>query len=327
MYLADRLSRLNTDLLTRVAGAALLLGAGWFSIHSELLRGLLGDSVHQIAIGVVAVSILLGMKSPFEFWTAPLRDAFSIRTGISTAVVIGLVIVASRSSGIAAHLVRENPGALVMTVVGGAVWASGFGAMHQRRSAKWYGIAAACALAPFIGAYVAGGWAMRDTFELTALRFAQVSAFLVVVQTVSALVTLELAFRRVLIGKPGKASLATVLVSGLIFGAWFVMVQADVVNLPIALASGTLIGLIAGGIFALSGSLLVSALYSGGLLGLALTLDAAAQMELPSFLLGQYLRSVVAINIVIAAVLLVLVYRRSGLGLPVKVKVNDAAGG
>lgn len=327
MYLADRLSRLNTGLWTRVVGAALLLGAGWFSIHSELLLGLLGDSVHQLAIGAVAVSVLLALKSPFEFWTAPLRDPFSIKTGISTAVVIGLVIVASRSSGITAQLLRENPGALVMTVVGGTVWASGFGAMRQRRSAKWYGIAAACAVAPFVGAYVAGGWAMRDTFELTALRFAQVSAFLVVVQTVSALVTLELAFRRVLIGKPGEASLATVLISGLIFGAWSVMVQADVVNLPIALMSGTLIGLIAGGIFALSGSLLVSALYSGGLLGLALTLDATARMELPSFLLGQLLRSVVAINILIAAVLLVLVYRRLGLGFPVTVKVNDAAGG
>ncbi len=327
MYSADRLSRLDRDLWTRVAGAALLLGAGWFSIHSERLLGLLGDSVHQVAIGAVAVSVLLALKSPFEFWTAPLRDSFSIKTGISTAVVIGLVIVASRSSGMTAQLLRENPGALVMTIVGGTVWASGFGAKHQRRSAKWYGIAAACALAPFVGAYVAGGWAMRETFELTALRFVQVSAFLVVVQSVSALVTLELAFRRVLIGKPGEASLATVLVSGLAFGAWFVMVQVDVANLPIALMSGTLIGLIAGGIFALSGSLLVSALYSGGLLGLALTLDATARMELPSFLLGQLLRSVVAINILIAAVLLVLVYRRSGLGLLVKLKVNDAAGG
>ena len=76
------------------------------------------------------------------------------------------------------------------------------------------------------------------------MTFIQVAGFFFVVGSAAALVTQELAFRRILIGQAGDAGLAVVLISAVAFGVWHATVPDPVGGLLTVVLNGTLQGVV-----------------------------------------------------------------------------------
>jgi hypothetical protein len=270
------LSPRDLPLWARGATAALLLIAGWYVSHSEGLAGVVGYSTLDLSAGVVAAFLLLGMRLPPDVWPQhPLREPFSLPWALAAAVVMAGLILVARWSGVPALVADGDKGLLVAVVVGGAVWAVAWGRIRQEAYLPWYGWAAAAALAPLAARIVV----MLASRELPSLQWGtllQVGAFFLVVGSTVALVTQELAFRRVLIGQAGDAGLAVVLISAALFGAW-AAVAPDLPGgaLQSAVSAG-LHGIVLGSLYLLSRSLLVPALYQGVSTAAARAFDIAA---------------------------------------------------
>ena len=136
-----------------------------------------------------------------------------------------------------------------------------FGKVHpsQRHYAQWYGLAAACGLTPVV---VSGllGWSVSPSgAEPVAAPGFYAFLFWVAADTSRVLVTEELAFRRMLIGRPDRAGTIVILGAALVSAIWVPLVGPDASPTAWQLVHGLATASVAGGLYVLSRSLLVAA--------------------------------------------------------------------
>jgi len=270
------LSQRDLPLWARGLAAALLLIASWWLVETETLRGAVGDSIALLSLGIVAVSILQGMHLPLGLWPeGPWRPRFSKSAVVGVAVAFGLCFVVFVPGS---EALRESvdAGVFVLVVLGVVGWGFSWAFVRQRSFTTWYAIGIAAALVPLVGGLV--GLALRtdDTLHLCLLAVregthgsvcdapaVQTFGFMVAICAASSLVTLELTFRRLLIGEPARAGLALVATAAIPYGLWVLLVQPDLPGLDAPLWLGMIGAIAAGSLYSLSGTLLVPALYSG----------------------------------------------------------------
>ena len=290
-----------------------MLLAAWHIPRTEQLVTFIGYSALEISTGVVAIAILLGMGLPLDLWPQyPARARFSQPAALAAAVVLGVLMIASGPSDLPASMIETEKGLVVAVIVGSAVWSLAWGQVHHRWVLRWYGIAALAAVGPVLIGLITmtaqdGGLPPLQTGVL--LRAA---AFFVVVGSAGALVTQELAFRRVLIGQAGDAGLATVLIAAALFGAWSAVAPDPPGGVLQVAVLGSLRGVVLGCLYSLSRSLLVPALCHGAWLAAIHSIGVATTLTEDGQALEDRMTSVIVATAVVAVVLAYQVSRRSG---------------
>ncbi len=322
MWSEETLSPRDLPLWARGAAVLLLWIAAWYVPRSESLADTVGFSSLEVSAGVVAVSLLLGMRLPLDLWPQqPERAGFSLPFAIVFATVMGGVIVLARFSEVPV-LDGTDRGLLVAIVAGGTAWALAGGRIQQRIYLRWYGIAAAVATLPLIARMVAVALHPMGWPTIHWMTFFQVAAFFFVAGSAAALVTQELAFRRILIGQAGDAGLAVVLISAVAFGVWHATVPDPVGGLLTVVLNGTLHGVVLGSLYSLSRSLLVPAVYHGASTAGMRAFDLGSEGAMPN---GSPIIVGMVMTGVVAAILAYQVMRRSGfMGLLTRSQVPDA---
>ncbi len=270
------MSQRDLPLWARGLAAALLIIASWWLVETDTLRGAVGDSIALVSLGIVTVSILQGMHLPLGLWPeGPWRPRFSKSVVVAVAVAFGLCFVVF-DPGSDALFENIDTGVFVLVVLGVVGWGFSWAFVRQRSFAPWYAIGIAVALVPLVGGLVGLAlrtgepahlclWAVREGTDgsvcgAPALR---TFGFMTAVCAASSLVTLELTFRRLLIGEPGRAGLVLVVAAAIPYGLWILLVAPNMPGLDAPVWLGIIGAMVAGSLYALSRSLLVSALYSG----------------------------------------------------------------
>jgi hypothetical protein len=295
------LSPRDPPLWTRGVAAVLMIVASWWLRETDALRDAVGESIALLALAVVSASILRGMHLPLGLWPeGPWRERFARSVVVGAAVVFGVLVVALAPDK-AIPQTSIDAGMAALVTAGVVAWGFALGLVRQRRYLVWYALAVAAAAAPLIGAVVGGAvWTAGSWRSF---------GFLAAVGASSSLISLELAFRRLMIGQPDRAGLVLVLLGALPVAAWALLAAP---LLPGFAASPWLIlgaGAGAGCLYVLSGSLLVSSLYTGvlfaslGALTLAVPADAAG--AIPT---GWWFAAVH--GVVVAALSVVILHRR-----------------
>lgn len=321
------MSQRDLPVWARVGTALLVLVGSWFATRSDLILRWVGDAVLPVTAGIIAISVLLGMRLPLDLWPSqPQRPRFSVLAAVAVSLVFGGMILISGPVGAASEFLDSaGPGAQLAVVAGGVGWALGWGHTQQSPFSRWYGLALALGLLPIAAGVL---WlVIRDggvpSFEVSVLL--RETAFFLTVGTCAALLTQELAFRRLLIGQSGDAGLLAVVLSAAIFGVWHAVAPAEQGELSRAVITATVEGLVLGSVYLLSRSLLVPALLHGVSVGVSRGLQFSAGPEVS---LGD--RMWVAETVTATAVALVLgiiVARRSGLFGTLQLRpAVDAAG-
>ncbi len=266
-----------------MAVVALLLASWWF-LRNDSLHGLLGDSIAPLSLGVMAVLILLGMRVPIGIWpSGPWRERFSVPAVLVVAIVCALTIVIAGRAGSGYVTSQVDLGKGMLVVAGTVAWGFAIAFVHQRPFIGWYAAAATLGLLPAIAGLLVdvsgqGGEAYQMCFftlgetsavdaESTRCAAAAVPAlmFLVALGATSKLAAEELAFRRLLVGEPEGAGLLPVLIASVAAMAWYGLLSLSGMGGTNLILLGSISALTATCLYVLSGSLLVSALYSGTL--------------------------------------------------------------
>jgi len=307
----------------RAITAVLLLAGGWFSARSGL-GDVLGAWVVDLSAGVIAVSVLLGMRLPLDLWPrAPNREPFSITLALSVAFLLGLLVLLG--GPIAGVFAEEGQyGAIVALVIGSVAITLATGRTKLEAFGRWFGIAVGCAVVPVAVGIIVLAFQGPAFSSFDIAPFLRGVSFFVALGFGASLVTQELAFRRLLIGQSGDAGLVAVLLAALLFGVWHAANPIETAGVLSALLSGTAGGLVAGSLYILSRSLLVPACYYGIRIGLLRGVDFG-------FGGGEGIATVVAVNGIVTGVLAVIlayfVVRRSGFFGALQLRpVVDAAG-
>jgi len=308
----DTLSQRDLPIWARVIAAILLLGAGWWSARSPRLVSVIGDSVVEVSAGVVALSLLLGMRLPLDLWPrAPVRERFSVAIAIGVALILGVMILLAKPTGLPTEFRDYGKAALPVVVLGGTVWALAWGHTDQLAFKRWYLTAAAAAIGPWIIAVLV----LLILGELAPFAFSgflRSFLFFFVIATAGSLVTQELAFRRILIGQSGDAGLLIVAAAAVIFGAWHAILPGSASMWPVIISS-VVHGFVMGALYLMSRSLLVSSLYHGLHSGLTKGLQAASVDPTGATAPPPLWIPLVVATSIIAVVLAVQVNQRTGL--------------
>jgi hypothetical protein len=304
-----------------LVGGSLVIVSWWF-LSAEGIRGIVGSSVGVVVLGIVSASSLRGMHLPLGLWLdGPWRQRFSVGVVVVVSVVFSTVMVLADPQAPSA-LALIDRGAFGLVLVGVVGWGFTWSIAVQRGYVGWYAIATVAGLAPFFTGVLTQGLTVPDGLclvsadpaggcEGSALR---VLGFLVPAYAAIALVTIELTFRRLLIGAPQDASALIVLASGLVYALWTAMVGPDapLVAVPWWLAlSGAVT---AGCIYALGGSLLVSSLYTGLFYGSHMAMLAGRPSGAAS---GVGAPNVVMVVILAAGMIALVVQQRGWWRIPV----------
>jgi len=321
------LSQRDLPVWARVGTALLVLVGSWFAPRSDLIARWVGDAVLPVTAGIIAVSVLLGMRLPLDLWpNQPQRERFSILAAVLVSLVFGAMVLLSGPVGAAGEFLDSaGPGAHLVVVAGGVGWALGWGNTQQLPFSRWYGLAFALGIIPVAAGVLS--LLLRDggvpAFEVGVLL--RETAFFLTVGTCAALLTQELAFRRLLIGQSGDAGLLTVVLSAAIFGVWHAMAPSPQGELSRAVISASVEGLVLGSVYILSRSLLVPALLHGVSTGVSRGLQFSAGPE--AGLADRMWVAQTTTAAVVAVVLGVIVARRSGLFGTLQLRpAVDAAG-
>jgi len=236
--------------------AVLLLFGSWWLFNTDAVHSVVGDSVGALCLGVVAASILQGMRIPLGLWPdSPWRKRFSV---VAVLVTAGILAVSISLFGRSLHAGAEawlDPGRMVAAVVGSVGLGFGFGFVRQRRLLVWYGIAVGLALVPTALELLFGARAALNLNTLGLL------AFFTAVEFPAKLVTEDIAFRRLLIGTASGAGLVSVLGSATIALIWYLVLKLSGVSGISIIWLGAFGAVSAGSIYVLSKSLMVSALF------------------------------------------------------------------
>ncbi|UCD25370.1 MAG: hypothetical protein JSW51_05495 [Gemmatimonadota bacterium] len=319
------MSQRDLPLWARGVAAGLLVFASWWLLSTDALRSMLGNSVGILCLGVIAGSVLRGMHLPLAVWPfGPWRRSFSLIAVIAVAAMIAALILLSGLSQPEALEEIVDPGMTVLVVAGAVFWGFSFGFVKQRPFITWYLLAVSLALLPYlidlmlsVGADSGRCVWTRQVESPEGLDACQAGMlptlmFLVAVGATSGLVTEELAFRRLLIGQPEKAGLVSLLAAALIATGWYAVLRLMVVEYPVPLILGAVGALNAGGIYVLSRSLLVSALYSGTFMASYWALNLST-LEASGEAGSGVSTSVWLVALVIGIGLAAVVFRRNGL--------------
>jgi hypothetical protein len=269
----EPLSQRDLPLWARVVAALLLLVASWWLVHTDAVRDVAGDTIAVLALGIIAASILRGMHLPLGLWPAgPWRSHFSNTAMVGVALAFGGCVVAfAPSETLGGQL---DPAMFITVVVGVIAWGIAWAMVRQHPYRWWYGIAVGLGLVPLLvgllGTALPGGTPLclvvvapveqGTACEAPAL---QTLVFLIAVVSPMALVTLEIAFRRLLIGQPHQAGLLLVLAAAAVHAGWLALVApgTPAIGIPWWIGGGVAVG--AGALFSLSRSVLVSSVYTG----------------------------------------------------------------
>jgi hypothetical protein len=308
----------------------LVLAAGWFAGRSEKLISALGYSVVEVSAGVVAISILLGMRLPLDLWPrAPKRERVSLLAAVAVAVGMGGLIVVSRPLGVSGILLETDRMAVLAIVAGATAWALAWGVTNQAAFLRWYGIAVLVAAVPILFAVALDTVRYGELPDVRVGLFLQVACFFLVAGAAGSLVTQELAFRRLLIGQSGDAGLIVVVVGAVLFGLWRAMIPETMGGFSQTLLTMSLGGLVMGSLYLLSRSLLVPALYQGVYSGLVRGLQLSTVEPGSSEVYTDKIWLPMIVATAVAAVVLGYnVLQRAGfLGTLKQHRETDAAGG
>ncbi len=324
MFLGEVLSERDLPLWARGLAAVLLIVASWWLVETETLQVAVGDSIALLSLGIVTASILQGMHLPLGLWAdGPWRSRFSKSIVVAVAVVFGLCFVVC-DPGSQAVSESVDTGTLALTVIGVVAWGFAWAFVRQGSFWPWYAIGLAVALLPAFGGLVGLVLRSGDTGRVclwSILESAngqvcdapalQTLGFMTAVWAASALVTLDLSFRRLLVGEPSRAGVLLIVSAAIPYGLWVLLVGPNLPGLDAPLWLGMLTAVCAGCLYSLSGSLLVSALYSGAVLaGYEALVRAVPQGTDGTLVMGwEY----VGLHGLAAVSLLTVVYRRRGL--------------
>lgn len=266
----DAPSSRDLPLWARGVVGGLLVVTSWWLLSAEGIRGLVGSSVGVAVLGIVSASSLRGMHLPLGLWPdGPWRARFSVGIVVSVAVVFGgLMVLADPQAPSALELI--DPGAFAMVVLGVVIWGFTWSLVLQRPFVSWYAVATMLGLAPFFTGVLTKGLADPDGLCLLMVDTAagcegatlRVVGFLTATYAALGLVTIEITFRRLLIGGPKHANAVLIAASAVLFTVWTILVGPDA---PLAAVPWWLAlcgAVTAGTLYALGGSLLVSSLYT-----------------------------------------------------------------
>jgi len=248
----------------------LLIGASLWVLHTEVLRSAIGDSIAILVLGIVSASSLRGMHLPLGLWPdGPWRARFSVGVVVGVAVAFAIVM-AGADPASPATLALIDPGAFVLVVVGVVGWGLSWAFVRQRSAGGWYGIATAAGMLPLLAGVVEraaapGGMCLVAVDAAAGCADSPVRAFLFLLPVYAAvsLVTIDLTFRRFLVGWPDRADAALVLGSALVFGVWVSVVGVEVPLVATPWWVAMLAAAGAGAVYVLSGSLLVASYFTG----------------------------------------------------------------
>ncbi len=266
----------DLPLWARGVAAILLVIAAWWLLHTETLHALAGDAIAPLSLGVVAAFILRGMHLPLGLWpNGPWRKEFLTNTLIAVALVFGALIIVARPSRSPELSALLTPGMFVMVVAGVLAWGFALAFVQQRGFLQWYGAAAVAGLAPWVVAVV--GLLVRGSEDATLCLLTtqggpdaagcnttafDALVFFTAIGAAAWLVTMELAFRRLLIGHPDHAGLVLVLAAAVVALVWWLAV-APALSGPVASWWLVALGAVgAGALYVLSGTLLVATVYT-----------------------------------------------------------------
>ncbi len=270
------MSQRDLPMWARGAAAALLLVASWWLVHTETIRSAVGDSVGVLSLGVLAGSILRGMHLPLGFWPeGPWRPRMVLAVVVVVGVVgSGLLLFAWPATSQALSA-RVDPGTYVLVVTGVVATGIVIGLVRQRTYLRWFGVALLMAAVPYAtGAVVAGApWPLRCVQVIEAAggsascdaSILRMIAFALPVYGAGGLLTTELAFRRMLLGRRHGAGVALVAASAVVVALWWALAAGETPSVVDTLLVGGVGGAIAGSPLRRLG--LVARL--GGLLGAA----------------------------------------------------------
>jgi len=259
----------------RGVAAAFLLVASWWLLNTNSIRGLVGESIGALCIGVIAASILQGMHLPLAIWSeGPWRKRFAAPAVIGTAIGLAALILIARIANIDTMVDQLDLGTGILCVIGAVGLGFGVGFVRQRTYLAWYGFALALGIVPFLSDLVVTSFNTADRTVPLCLLSAPSSEngctiavlpsaiFLTAVGVASKLVTEELAFRRLLIGAAARAGISSILFSSLVALAWYLVLSRSGVGTTGSVVAGAVGALSAGCIYVLSKSLVASAIFS-----------------------------------------------------------------
>jgi membrane protease YdiL (CAAX protease family) len=252
------------------------------------------------------------MRLPVDLWPQQAnRPRFSFPAALLTSFVLGALIVLAKTTEIPRIFWENERIALGVVVLGGAVVAVGWGRTRQAPYARWYAIAALCAVLPVALGML--GLAVRGEVQgFDVSIFVKSVGFLGFFSAAGALVTQEVAFRRLLVGQSGDAGLLVVLVSALVFGAWHAVIPHDGALIPTVLLA-TLNGVVLGSLYLLSRSLLIPAFFHGLQNGMVKGYYAAVAAESGEVLsAGVLWIPMILVTLLTACLLAISAARRTG---------------
>lgn len=275
---------LQRDLPLWARGLAgfLLVIASWWVLGTSASRTLVGASFAIAMLGVVSASSLRGMHVPLGLWPdGPWRSRFSVSIVVAVAIVFASVMVLA-DPGTPALRAWFDRGAFFLVAVGVVVWGFAWAFVRQRQALAWYGIATGAGAIPLLVGLVESAGTPAGLCLLAAdpIRGCsggalRVLGFLLPVYTAVSLVTIDVTFRRLLVGWPDRADAVLVIASALLFGLWVHLVGVDVPIVAIPWWVGVLGAGTAGSLYALSGSLLVASYFTGLLFAVEMALRVA----------------------------------------------------
>lgn len=262
----------EVPLWLRAGSVGLVLLASFWLGQADAVRTVIGPSIGSLSAGVVAVSVIRGLGLPLGLWRPEAARARPVVGAVLLPAVVFAACVLAAPPPVASGLeAAVDPGTYVLAMGGVVGWGWTLACVRPRALGPWLAAAFGLAVLPYALAGVAAQppgdglcWlrvsASGARCEVAILR---AFVFLLPIATAGSLVTVEVAFRRLLLGgaqRPGAlmvigAALATAAWAGLalervpVWGAgwWVVAVTA----------------LSAGALYGLSGLLPVSALYTG----------------------------------------------------------------
>jgi len=253
-------SSLDLSWRARLALAVCLVGSAAGLPRLGVVRQLAGGTAVPLAAGVCALIALLAARLPLGFAWGPAgsqRAVPEVARGFAVGAACAAALIWQGNDALLARLWRDDRAASLALLAGVAAWGGAVATTRQRALLRWYGVAAAAALLP-ASLLIA---VLRPT--VPASGFAAAFVFFLVADTMVALVTEELAFRRALVGPPDSAGLGALALMALVFGLWHV-VQPGYGGAPLGTLLGTALGgFVAGCVYTLSGSLTAAALYHG----------------------------------------------------------------
>lgn len=312
------MSQHDVPLWLRIPAAILCLVAAWWLKNTDAIAGAVGISVAPLGLAVVAVAVLKGLNLPLGLWpSGPTRGSFSVSVVVLVAVAFGLSFVAFDPFP-SSEWAPFDRSLYVVTTLGVVVWGYAWAFVRQRRYLTWMGVAVAVALLPWVLGVLGlfGGGNVRECAlpdELSGqgcrMLVTRAMAFYAVSGAAAALVTTELAFRRLVIGHPRGGGVVLVLIAAVVGIGWsLLMGEGEVLFSGPTWWYVAIGGVAAGSLYVLSESLPVSALYTGvffgGLRAIGWSGVGVPMLFTPTFALSHG---------AVALILLVLVWRRNGL--------------